>query len=120
MFYLDSIKLGCLFWPLWGAFVSGFCSPYLGSRLASYFSVSCLFVSFFLSIYALYFIGFSQQIVILMVIITSVSIIVHIYATSYTHSDPHKSRFFSCISLFTFFMLMLVTAENYFQLFWMG
>lgn len=117
MFYLDSIKLGCLFWPFWGAFVSGFGSSYLGSRLATYFSVFCLLISCFLSIYVLYYIGFYQKSAIMLVVITSVSSLVHIYATSYMHSDPHKSRFFSCISLFTFFMLMLVTADNYFQLF---
>jgi len=167
VFTSESLLIGCLFWPLWGACVSGFGGYYLGSRLASYFSVSCLFLSFFLSVYALYIIGFSHQIVvmslftcfdipvfitsmvndtlpdgcaslptyhvtwaflfdsltvIMLVVITSVSSLVHLYATSYMSADPHKSRFFSCLSLFTFFMLMLVTAENYFQLFvgWEG
>jgi proton-translocating NADH-quinone oxidoreductase chain L len=65
---------------------------------------------------------FDSLTVIMLFVVTSVSGLVHLYATSYMSEDPHKSRFFSCLSLFTFFMLMLVTAENYFQLFvgWEG
>ena len=55
--------------------------------------------------------------VMMCMVVTSISWLVHIYATSYMATDPHLSRFLACLSFFTFFMLVLVTADNYFQLF---
>jgi NADH-ubiquinone oxidoreductase chain 5 len=51
-----------------------------------------------------------------------VSALVHIYSTSYMGEDPHNQRFFSYLSMFTFFMLMLVTGDNYLVMFigWEG
>ena len=54
---------------------------------------------------------------IMMLVVTSVSLMVHIYTIGYMHDDPGYSRFFSYISLFTFAMLMLVMANNFMQLF---
>jgi proton-translocating NADH-quinone oxidoreductase chain L len=58
----------------------------------------------------------------MLVVITTVSFLVHCYSTEYMKEDPHSSRFFCYISLFTFFMVMLVTADNLVQLFfgWEG
>lgn len=53
----------------------------------------------------------------MMVVVTFVSLMVHIYTIGYMHEDPGYSRFFSYISLFTFAMLMLVMANNFMQLF---
>jgi NADH-quinone oxidoreductase subunit L len=53
----------------------------------------------------------------MMVIVTFVSLMVHIYTIGYMHDDPGYTRFFSYISLFTFSMLMLVMANNLVQLF---
>jgi NADH-quinone oxidoreductase subunit L len=53
----------------------------------------------------------------LMLIVTFVSLMVHIYTIGYMHEDPGYQRFFSYISLFTFSMLMLVMANNFLQLF---
>jgi len=53
----------------------------------------------------------------LMLIVTFVSLMVHIYTVGYMHEDPGYQRFFSYISLFTFAMLMLVMANNFLQLF---
>ena len=53
----------------------------------------------------------------MMVIVTFVSLMVHIYTVGYMHDDPGYTRFFSYISLFTFAMLMLVMANNFLQLF---
>jgi len=60
--------------------------------------------------------------VIMLVIVTFVSLLVHIYSIGYMVDDPGYQRFFSYISLFTFMMLMLVTANNFLQLFfgWEG
>lgn len=53
----------------------------------------------------------------MMVVVTFVSLMVHIYTIGYMHEDPGYQRFFSYISLFTFAMLMLVMANNFLQLF---
>ncbi len=53
----------------------------------------------------------------LMIVVTFVSLMVHIYTIGYMHDDPGYQRFFSYISLFTFAMLMLVMSNNFLQLF---
>src|SRR5690606_21954225 len=53
----------------------------------------------------------------MMVVVTSVSLMVHIYSIGYMKDDPGYQRFFSYISLFTFSMLMLVMSNNMLQLF---
>ncbi|MEC5208842.1 NADH-quinone oxidoreductase subunit L [Vogesella perlucida] len=53
----------------------------------------------------------------MLVVVTSVSLMVHIYTIGYMHEDPGYQRFFSYISLFTFSMLMLVMSNNFIQLF---
>ena len=58
----------------------------------------------------------------MLVVVTSVSALVHIYSIGYMSHDPHKPRFMAYLSLFTFAMLMLVTSDNFIQLFfgWEG
>jgi NADH-quinone oxidoreductase subunit L len=55
--------------------------------------------------------------VMMMVVVTFVSLCVHVYTIGYMHEDPGYQRFFSYISLFTFAMLMLVMSNNFLQLF---
>jgi NADH-quinone oxidoreductase subunit L len=59
---------------------------------------------------------------VMLVVVTGVSSLVHLYSIGYMAEDPHRPRFFSYLSLFTFAMLMLVTANNFLQLFfgWEG
>ncbi|UTW57499.1 NADH-quinone oxidoreductase subunit L [Kordiimonas sp. SCSIO 12603] len=59
---------------------------------------------------------------VMLVVVNSVSALVHLYSTSYMEEDPHKPRFFAYLSLFTFMMLMLVTSDNLVQMFfgWEG
>src|SRR6195952_3211115 len=59
---------------------------------------------------------------VMLVVVTGVSSLLHLYSIGYMHEDPHRPRFFSYLSLFTFAMLMLVTANNFLQLFfgWEG
>ncbi len=59
---------------------------------------------------------------VMLVVVTSVSTLVHLYSIGYMHEDPSRPRFFAYLSLFTFAMLMLVTADNLAQMFfgWEG
>ena len=58
----------------------------------------------------------------MLVVVTTVSTLVHLYSVGYMAEDPHRPRFFAYLSLFTFAMLMLVTADNFVQMFfgWEG
>ena len=58
----------------------------------------------------------------MLVVVTTISAFVHLYSIGYMEEDPYRPRFFSYLSLFTFAMLMLVTADNLVQLFfgWEG
>jgi len=53
----------------------------------------------------------------MLILVSSVSALVHMYSTGYMSEDPHLPRFMSYLSLFTFFMIILVTADNLVQLF---
>ena len=59
---------------------------------------------------------------VMLVVVNTVSCLVHIYSIGYMHHDPHRPRFFAYLSLFTFAMLMLVTSDNLVQMFfgWEG
>ena len=58
----------------------------------------------------------------MLLIITGISFLVHVYSVGYMSHDPFICRFISYLSLFTFFMLFLVTADNFLQMFigWEG
>ena len=59
---------------------------------------------------------------VMLVVVNTVSTLVHVYSIGYMHHDPHRPRFFGYLSLFTFAMLMLVTSDNLVQMFfgWEG
>lgn len=83
-------------------------------KLASWFDVGILHVSWgFL---------FDTITVVMLIVVTLISSLVHMYSVEYMSADPHMPRFMSYLSLFTFFMLMLVTADNFVQMFfgWEG
>lgn len=65
---------------------------------------------------------FDSVTAVMLILVTTVSALVHIYSTEYMGGDPHLPRFMSYLSLFTFFMIVLVTSDNLLQLFigWEG
>jgi NADH-quinone oxidoreductase subunit L len=137
-----------VFLPLLGAAIAGLFGRLIGARPSELITTVLLFVSAALSCYAFYdvaLMGHSQIIpifqwihsgdfgidwtirvdtltAVMLVVVTGVSSLVHLYSMGYMHEDPSRPRFFSYLSLFTFAMLMLVTANNFLQLFfgWEG
>lgn len=138
--------------PLIGSIIAGFLRKQIGRIGAHCITIAGVGISFLLSIYVafmiltgaapvlnsdlytwasggellpyVFHIGFliDPLTVVMIVIVSFVSLLVHIYSIGYMIDDDGYQRFFSYISLFTFMMFMLVTANNFLQLFfgWEG
>ncbi|WP_127143657.1 NADH-quinone oxidoreductase subunit L [Pelagibacterium montanilacus] len=138
-----------VFLPLIGALVAGLFGRTIGHKAAEVLTTSLLviaailswivFIPFFLGNAEAYKVEIMRWIVtgdldlrwilrvdtltaIMLVVVNTVSCLVHVYSIGYMHDDPHRARFFAYLSLFTFAMLMLVTADNFLQMFfgWEG
>ena len=135
--------LTILFLPALGAFVAGTLGRKLGVTGAQIITTSCLAISAVLSIVAFYevvlahspvtiYLGnwvqsglldiqwsftFDTLTISIISTVLIISSLVHYYSIDYMASDPHNQRFFSYLSMFTFFMLILVAGDNYFLLF---
>lgn len=130
--------------PLFGAAVAGLAGGYIGRANAARITVAAVAVAAGLSLWVLVqhvwgnapvfnetlyhwasvgsldlSVGFwvDRLTAVMMVVVTSVSLAVHVYTIGYMHDDAGYQRFFSYINLFTFAMLMLVMANNFLQLF---
>jgi len=129
--------------PLLAAIVTGLFGRQVGRRGAHWLTTGSVALSFLLSVlmwqqvslghapfeHTLYVwsvidgvtmeVGFlvDNLTVMMMLVVTFVSLMVHVYTIGYMHDDPGYQRFFSYISLFTFAMLMLVMSNNFLQLF---
>jgi NADH-quinone oxidoreductase subunit L len=142
------MELSIIFLPLIASIISGFFGKYIGDRNSEIVTSALVSISALLSIFVLYQVivnQYEENIVIatwinsgslnvnwsmlidplsavMLVVVTSVSSLVHIYSIGYMSHDPHKPRFMAYLSLFTFAMLMLVTSDNFVQLFfgWEG
>ena len=141
---LESVYLGVVLAPLFGAIIAGLFGRIIGRSGTHWVTIIGIAVSFFLSLIAYknlmfdgaepynaavytwlttgdlsFEIGFliDQLTVTMMVVVTFVSWMIHIYTIGYMHDDPGYQRFFSYMSLFTFSMLMLVMSNNFMQLF---
>ncbi|MGO4673076.1 NADH-quinone oxidoreductase subunit L [Bosea sp. 2YAB26] len=137
-----------VFLPLLGFLIAGLFGRLIGSRASEIVTTSLLMVSAVLSWIAFFNVGFGAgttriQVAtwlasadlrvdwafrvdtltaVMLVVVNTVSSLVHLYSIGYMHEDPHRPRFFAYLSLFTFAMLMLVTADNLVQMFfgWEG
>jgi NADH-quinone oxidoreductase subunit L len=141
---MEFIYLAIPLASLFGALVAGFFGKQIGRSGAHCITIIGVGVSFVLSLLVLKSVAFdgaaiyNQSVYIwmisdgirfevgflvdgltalMMVVVTAVSLMVHIYTIGYMHEDPGYQRFFSYISLFTFSMLMLVMSNNFLQLF---
>ncbi|OYY90010.1 MAG: NADH-quinone oxidoreductase subunit L [Sphingomonas sp. 28-66-16] len=102
-----------LSWPIFLSFVAGTASPSV-TPVFEWIRSGDLDIAWALRVDALT--------AVMLVVITSVSALVHLYSWGYMDEDPDQPRFFAYLSLFTFAMLMLVTADNIVQMFfgWEG
>nr|ARU07643.1 NADH dehydrogenase subunit 5 [Gracilaria tenuistipitata] len=137
-----------LWLPLLGSIFSGFLGRFVGHKGSSIISIVCVFFSMALSLAAFYEVGlmgvnhyitltswinvgilkvswsflFDSLTVTMLVVVTVISSLVHLYSLEYMQNDPHLPRFMAFLEIFTFFMLVLVTADNLVQMFvgWEG
>jgi len=137
-----------LFLPLLGAIFAGFFGRLVGARASEVVTTALVLVTAVLSWLAFYQVAIQGQEVrielvrfvesgalksmwslridtltaVMLVVVTNVSGLVHLYSIGYMDDDPSRPRFFAYLSLFTFAMLALVTADDFLQLFfgWEG
>ncbi len=137
-----------LFSPLIGSIISGFFGKLIGDKACQILTSFFVSISAILSLVIFFKVindGYSHNLIIatwinsgsldvnwsinidalssvMLVVVTLISALVHIYSIGYMSHDPHKPRFMSYLSLFTFAMLTLVTSDNFIQLFfgWEG
>jgi len=137
-----------LFLPLLGAIFAGFFGRLVGARASEVVTTALVLVTAVLSWLAFYQVAIQGQEVrielvrfvesgalksmwslridtltaVMLVVVTNVSGLVHLYSIGYMEDDPSRPRFFAYLSLFTFAMLALVTADDFLQLFfgWEG
>ncbi len=137
-----------VFLPLLASVVAGFGGRAIGDRGAQWVTCGAVGLAALLSIFAFWDVAIQgnvakveiftwidsgtfevdwairvdQLTAVMLVVVNVISALVHIYSVGYMSHDPHIPRFMSYLSLFTFAMLMLVTADNFLQLFmgWEG
>jgi NADH-ubiquinone oxidoreductase chain 5 len=137
-----------LYFPLIGACLSGLGGKAIGHKGTVIITISCMLLTFITFLIVFYETSLSNSICffkiggwidceylnlewgilvdnltsVMMLLVITVSLLVHIFSLNYMKNDPHFSRFMSYLSLFTFFMLILITADNFAQMFlgWEG
>ena len=134
--------------PLFSTISAGLFGRWLGGKGAGLVTTSCIALTFLISTFIFYEVTmlktpclisltpwftteiydmhwgflFDSLTAVMLIVVTSISTLVHLYSTEYMWQDPHLPRFMSYLSFFTFFMLILITGDNYMQMFvgWEG
>jgi len=142
------VLAGAVFLPLLGACIAGFFGRWIGDRAAQWATVLCMAAAALCGAYAFAHVALLHQAqtipivtwldvgelqfgwalrydtlsAVMVGMVTFISTLIHIYSIGYMSHDATRPRFFAYLSLFTFMMLMLVTADNLVQLFfgWEG
>ena len=142
------MEYAIVFLPLIGSLISGFFGKYLGNKYCEILTSALVGISGILSLIIFYqvlvldyssnklifnwissgnfFVNWSINIdpltAVMLVVVSVISSIIHFYSIGYMQNDPYTPRFMAYLSLFTFAMLVLVTADNFLQLFfgWEG
>ncbi|EPE98863.1 NADH-quinone oxidoreductase subunit L [Rhizobium grahamii] len=140
-----------VFLPLIGAIIAGLFGRAIGAKASEYLTSGLMIIAAVLSWYVFITVGMGHHeggpikvevlrwiqsggidvswslrvdtlTSVMLIVVNTVSTLVHVYSIGYMHHDPHRPRFFAYLSLFTFAMLMLVTADNLAQMFfgWEG
>ena len=145
---MTTAALLIVFLPLLGALIAGLFGRQLGARPSEIITTALLMIAAVLSWVMLAHVGFGHNTfkvhvlrwiasgdldvswslridtltAVMLVVVNTVSALVHLYSIGYMHEDDSRPRFFAYLSLFTFAMLMLVTADNLLQMFfgWEG
>ena len=142
------MEVATIFLPLLAAFIAGFFGRLIGDRGSQIVTAGAVLVSALLSIVLFidvalhghtrtielftwidsgtfevsWALKFDTLTAVMLIVVNGVSSMVHVYSIGYMSHDHHKPRFMAYLSLFTFFMLMLVTADNFVQMYfgWEG
>ncbi|WP_417668980.1 NADH-quinone oxidoreductase subunit L [Roseibium sp.] len=138
-----------VFLPLIGFLIAGLFGRVLGAKACEYITSGLVILAALLSWVAFFTVGYGETALyqieimrwitagtfdvtwsirvdtltgVMLVVVNSVSALVHVYSIGYMHHDPHRPRFFAYLSLFTFAMLSLITSDNLLQMFfgWEG
>ncbi len=145
---MTTAALLIVFLPLLGALIAGFFGRVLGERPSEVLTTGLLLLAAALSWWVFVQVGLGHAVfkvpvmrwitsgdldvawtlrvdtltAVMLVVVTTVSSLVHLYSIGYMHEDDSRQRFFAYLSLFTFAMLMLVTSDNLLQMFfgWEG
>jgi NADH-quinone oxidoreductase subunit L len=140
--------VGAVFFPLLGATIAGFFGRWIGDKASQWVTVLCMALAAICGVAAFvevalghapqtlvllrfldvgsfgldWALRYDTLSVVMVAMVTCISTLIHLYSVGYMSHDPTTPRFFAYLSLFTFMMLMLVTADNLVQLFfgWEG
>src|SRR3954454_13809827 len=137
------MEVAAIFLPLLAAFIAGFFGRLIGDRGSQIVTCGAVLISALLSIWLFidvalhghartielmtwidrgtfevsWALKFDSLTAVMLIVVNVVSAMVHVYSVGYMSHDHHKPRFMAYLSLFTFFMLMLVTADNFVQMY---
>jgi NADH-quinone oxidoreductase subunit L len=146
---MDTIIKAIVFLPLIGFLIAGLLGTQIGAKASEYVTTGLMLLALALSWFVFFDVALGEEEMIrisvlrwiqsgnfdvewafrvdtltavMFVVVNTVSSLVHVYSIGYMHHDPNRPRFFAYLSLFTFAMLTLVTADNLLQMFfgWEG